>query len=217
MNYSTLLNRSVDWEGELVDPEEPGLPAYASFLYTSYSDKVEQQLSSRLIQMLWDRGEGNGFAHHMTDDPLPDTPRPPGSPRGGVRRLPGRERRGRGRARTIGADFLGTRAGAGPALGPRLCDGPPGRAVRIPSVRATCTAPSGSAHRLLGLGQPDPAERQRAAVGPRPGPAQRPAQGRHRPADEAPLLQRRARSATSARASRTGRPTVRAIRRSPGC
>ncbi|HMW46537.1 MAG TPA: hypothetical protein PKD47_11685, partial [Solirubrobacterales bacterium] len=26
------------------------------------------------IQMLWDRGEPNGYAHRMTTDPLPDTP-----------------------------------------------------------------------------------------------------------------------------------------------
>ena len=26
------------------------------------------------MQLLWDRGEGNGYAQHMTDDPLPDTP-----------------------------------------------------------------------------------------------------------------------------------------------
>ena len=70
MNYSTLLNRSVDWEGAL----EPGIPAYATFLYTAYPDKVEQQIIFALMQMLWDRGEGNGFAHHMTGDPYPDTP-----------------------------------------------------------------------------------------------------------------------------------------------
>jgi hypothetical protein len=27
-----------------------------------------------LMQMLWDRGEANGYAHHMTADPLPNTP-----------------------------------------------------------------------------------------------------------------------------------------------
>ena len=26
------------------------------------------------MQMLWDRGEANGYAHHMTTDPLPNTP-----------------------------------------------------------------------------------------------------------------------------------------------
>ncbi len=27
-----------------------------------------------MIQLLWDRGEANGYAHHMTGDPLPNTP-----------------------------------------------------------------------------------------------------------------------------------------------
>jgi hypothetical protein len=63
MNYSTLLNRSVDWEG-----------AYAEIAYAAYPDKIDQQLLFALIQMLWDRGEANGYAHAMTDDPLPNTP-----------------------------------------------------------------------------------------------------------------------------------------------
>jgi hypothetical protein len=63
MNYSTLLNRSVDWEG-----------AYAEVAYATYPDKIDQQLLFALIQMLWDRGEANGYAHHMTADPLPNTP-----------------------------------------------------------------------------------------------------------------------------------------------
>ena len=29
---------------------------------------------SRTIQLLWDRGEANGYAHHITSDPLPGTP-----------------------------------------------------------------------------------------------------------------------------------------------
>ena len=74
MNYSTLLNRSVDWEGELADPAEPGLPAYSQALYQAYPDKQEQQLLFSLIQMLWDRSEANGYAQHMTDDPYPNTP-----------------------------------------------------------------------------------------------------------------------------------------------
>ena len=27
-----------------------------------------------MIQMLWDRGEGAGYVHHVVDDPLPGTP-----------------------------------------------------------------------------------------------------------------------------------------------
>ena len=26
------------------------------------------------MQQLWDRGEANGYAHHITTDPLPNTP-----------------------------------------------------------------------------------------------------------------------------------------------
>jgi hypothetical protein len=84
MNYSTLLNRSVDWEGTLL-PEDPlgaieemdaeeFIPAYSSVLYTMFPDKKEQQVVMAMIQMLWDRAEGNGYAQHMTDDPLPNTP-----------------------------------------------------------------------------------------------------------------------------------------------
>lgn len=74
MNYSTLLNRSVDWEGPLFDPGDPDIPAYSSVLYTMFPDKKEQQLVMAMLQMVWDRAEGNGYAHHMTDDPLPNTP-----------------------------------------------------------------------------------------------------------------------------------------------
>jgi hypothetical protein len=74
MNYSTLLNRSVDWEGDFLDPTDPDIPAYASFTYNAYPDKVGQQLVFALLQMLWDRAEANGYAHHMTSDPYPNTP-----------------------------------------------------------------------------------------------------------------------------------------------
>lgn len=64
MNYSTLLNRSIDWED-----------LYAIPFYELYRDPMEQQLTFALMQMLWDRGDGNGFAHHMTDDPYRNTPK----------------------------------------------------------------------------------------------------------------------------------------------
>lgn len=84
MNYSTLLNRSADWEangGTLVerlpglDPTDPtGTVAYADAFYTAYPSVIDQQLGFALLQMLWDRAEANGYAHHLTDDPLPGTP-----------------------------------------------------------------------------------------------------------------------------------------------
>ncbi len=62
MDYSLLLNRSVDF-----DP-------FAAVLNTSYPDKLVQQIDLGLIQMLWDRSEADGYAQHMTTDPLPGTP-----------------------------------------------------------------------------------------------------------------------------------------------
>ncbi|WP_328373561.1 hypothetical protein [Micromonospora zamorensis] len=62
MNYSTLLQRSVDFA-----PFQSVMDGY-------YPDKVDQQLILALLQMLWDRSEANGYAQHMTDWPLPGTP-----------------------------------------------------------------------------------------------------------------------------------------------
>ena len=62
MNYSLLLRRSVDFD------------TYAAILDPAYPDPVEQGLGISLIQMLWDRGENNGYAQHLTTDPYPDTP-----------------------------------------------------------------------------------------------------------------------------------------------
>jgi len=62
MNYSILLNRSVDFD------------TYAAVLNPSYPDELSQQLLLSMVQMLWDRGESNGYANVVTDNPLPDTP-----------------------------------------------------------------------------------------------------------------------------------------------
>jgi len=62
MRYSLLLPRSVDY-----DP-------FAALLNPSYPDELSRPLLLGLQQMLWDRGEPNGYAHRMTTHPLPDTP-----------------------------------------------------------------------------------------------------------------------------------------------
>lgn len=62
MNYSLLIPRSRDFI--------PFLGLFSSF----YPNQLEQGLVLALAQMLWDRGETNGYAHHLTDDPLPGTP-----------------------------------------------------------------------------------------------------------------------------------------------
>ncbi|GAA2887025.1 hypothetical protein GCM10010517_50840 [Streptosporangium fragile] len=63
MNYSTLLNRSVDFQ------------PFQRLMDDSYPDKITQQVCFALLQMLWDRAETNGYAQHLTDDPLPGSPR----------------------------------------------------------------------------------------------------------------------------------------------
>jgi hypothetical protein len=62
MGYSTLLTRSIDFE------------TYSQILYPSYPNELSRPLALSLIQMLWDRSEANGYAHRMTDNPLPGTP-----------------------------------------------------------------------------------------------------------------------------------------------
>lgn len=62
MNYSTLLERSVDF-----DP-------FFAVIAGSYPSALDRMMLVSVIQMLWDRGEGNGYANHMTRDPLPGTP-----------------------------------------------------------------------------------------------------------------------------------------------
>jgi hypothetical protein len=62
MNYSTLLQRSVDFA------------PYAPILYGTYPNELERPLLFSLVQMLWDRAEANGYAQHMTDQPYENTP-----------------------------------------------------------------------------------------------------------------------------------------------
>jgi len=62
INYSTLLTRSVDFD------------EFAQFLYLSYPDTKTHPLVFSIMQLLWDRGEPNGYAQHMTTQPLPGTP-----------------------------------------------------------------------------------------------------------------------------------------------
>ncbi len=63
MNFSLLLPRSTQFA------------RFAALLYPSYPDQLERPLLTSMIQILWDRGDANGYAWHMTRDPYPDTPR----------------------------------------------------------------------------------------------------------------------------------------------
>lgn len=62
MNYSTLLNRSVDFD------------EYAVVLRGAYPNPLDQQLVFGLLQMLWDRGETGGYVQHLTDRTYRRTP-----------------------------------------------------------------------------------------------------------------------------------------------
>ncbi len=62
MNYSLLLTRSSDFA------------VYSAVYYPAYPNELQRPLGIALFQMLWDRSEPNGYAHHMTTDPLPNTP-----------------------------------------------------------------------------------------------------------------------------------------------
>ena len=63
MNYSTLLQRSSDFD------------TYKAILNPSYPDEFDRILWFSVVQMLWDRSEANGYAEHITDNPYPGTPR----------------------------------------------------------------------------------------------------------------------------------------------
>lgn len=62
MNYSILLPRSVDFT-----------PLYP-FFDKSYPDEQTQQLILDLLQMLFDRGETDGYVEQLTTHSLPGTP-----------------------------------------------------------------------------------------------------------------------------------------------
>ena len=66
MNYSTLLRRSVD--------SDQYFKADGIGLYKNYPDEHDRPLLLSLIQLMWDRGEANGYANNMTVNPLPNTP-----------------------------------------------------------------------------------------------------------------------------------------------
>ena len=66
MNYSTLLRRSSD-SGSYLE-----IPTFG--LYANYTNQQERPLILSIMQLVWDRGEADGYAHHMTYDPLPNTP-----------------------------------------------------------------------------------------------------------------------------------------------
>jgi hypothetical protein len=63
MNYAVLLDRSVDFDEYLNLAFQPNYPR-----------RYDRILGIMLAQLLWDRGETDGYANHVTADPLPGTP-----------------------------------------------------------------------------------------------------------------------------------------------
>ena len=62
INFSVLLTRSSNWD------------TYGAVFNPAYPRQSERPLALALINMLWDRGEGDGWAHHVTTDPPAGTP-----------------------------------------------------------------------------------------------------------------------------------------------
>ena len=59
MRFSLLARRSNAW------------PAFAQAFDPAYPDPLDKPLMWSVIQMLYDRGENNGYVNHVTSDPLP--------------------------------------------------------------------------------------------------------------------------------------------------
>jgi len=63
MDYGgVLLNRSVDWN------------AFKSIFDVAYKGPVDEQVALQLGQLLWDRGENEGYAQHLTAHPYAGIP-----------------------------------------------------------------------------------------------------------------------------------------------
>jgi hypothetical protein len=63
MNFSLLITRAT-----------PFAP-FQAVLYENYRGGIKRAVLGSMIQILWDRGDANGYAWHMTRNPYPETPR----------------------------------------------------------------------------------------------------------------------------------------------
>lgn len=59
MNWSLIIQRSNLWS------------TFSIFLDPAYPNPMEQALALALMQGPWDRADSNGYAHHITQNPLP--------------------------------------------------------------------------------------------------------------------------------------------------
>jgi hypothetical protein len=113
-----------------------------------------------LIQMLWDRGEGNGYAHHLTGDPYPNTPAHQVLLEVAFGDYQVANVAAEVEGRTIGADFLGTALAPGRhwerAYATSAAATPYGFSPFVPGDDGVLTAPSGSALVYWDSGNPTP-------------------------------------------------------------
>jgi hypothetical protein len=149
MNYSTLLQRSSDFgtgEPPNPNPTDPGsfIPQYAYPLYQSYPNQLERQLILSLMQQMWDHSDPDGLAHHMTSDPLPNTPAHTVLMQGGLGDHQVTQFAAQVEARTIGAHIH--LPWAGPGRDPQRG----GRPYGLPAI--TSYPYNGSAYVLFDIG-----------------------------------------------------------------
>ena len=62
MNFSVLLQQSIDY-----DP-------YETLSEQAYANPFDRILLVNLLQIVWDRGDADGYAQHLTSHPYPNTP-----------------------------------------------------------------------------------------------------------------------------------------------
>ena len=72
-HHARRARRAGDELLAAADPQHR-LRLYSLVLYPAYTNELQRPLGLALIQMLWDRSDPNGYAQHITSDPLPGTP-----------------------------------------------------------------------------------------------------------------------------------------------
>jgi hypothetical protein len=71
--HAVLGVTGIDYANVLVQRSTDFAP-FGTIMYAAYPDQSLHPLLLDLMQQLWDRGEPDGYAEHMTTHPLPDTP-----------------------------------------------------------------------------------------------------------------------------------------------
>ena len=160
MDYGgLLLNRSVDWN------------EFSPIFDVWYTDPVDQQVVLQLAQLLWDRGENEGYAEHLTSNPYAGIP---------AKQIFIIENYGDHQVSNAAAEMLARTIGAQnhqPAFNPSFFGGAPAREragdAAVGPLEAEPVEAGARRSRALGLRHADAADRQPRAQrrGVRIGPA----------------------------------------------